>query len=282
MRLTKQNEALYQRLHRRDKKIKNMKDLLQSLKDKQLILDEQLQNLNQNFGHVAQHLFENYAKNVKKSNPHASRYSKETKQFAMTLHYYSPKGYDFVQTILNLPHPSSIHTWAASVDCKPGYLMNVIHCLGEQVKKNSWMSDVALIVDAMALHKMTVWDDASKCYVGLVDYGTAMPEPETTEATEALVFMVVGLTGHWKHPIAYVLQDKCSADVQMQLIKDCIVLLHDEDMQVHAVVFDGTFTNQCTAIKLGCKMTVSERQTWFPHPERPSSKVHMLCLIYVT
>ena len=96
LRLTKQNEALYQRLCQRDKKIKNMKDLLQSLKDKQLILDEQLQNLNQNFGHVAQHLFENYAKNVKKSNPHASRYSKETKQFAMTLHYYSPKGYDFV------------------------------------------------------------------------------------------------------------------------------------------------------------------------------------------
>ena len=121
------------------------------------------------------------------------------------------------------------------------------------------MSDVALIVDAMVLHKMTVWDDASKCYIGLVDYGTAMPEPETIEATEALVFMVVGLTGHWKHAIAYVLQDKYSADVQMQLIKDCIVLLHDEDMQVHAVVFDGTFTNQCTAIKLGCKMRVSER-----------------------
>ena len=96
LRLTKQNEALYQRLCQREKKIKNMMDLLQSLKDKQLILDEQLQNLNQNFGHVAQHLFVNYAKNVKKSNPHASHYSKETKQFAMTLHYYSPKGYDFV------------------------------------------------------------------------------------------------------------------------------------------------------------------------------------------
>ena len=107
--------------------------------------------------------------------------------------------------ILNFPHPSSIRTWAASVDCKPGYLMNVIHRLGEQVKKNSWMSDVALIVDAMALHKMTVWDDVSKCYVGLVDYGTAMPEPglvdygtampkpETAEATEALVFYGCGL-----------------------------------------------------------------------------------------
>ena len=54
---------------------------------------------------------------------------------------------------------------------------------------------------------------------GLLDYGTALPEPETTEATEAVVFMVVDLTKHWKHSIAYVLQDKCSADVQMQLIK---------------------------------------------------------------
>ena len=65
LRLSKQNEVLHQRLHQRDKKILNM-DLLQLLKDKQLILDEQLQNLNQNLGHVAQSLFENYAKNVKK------------------------------------------------------------------------------------------------------------------------------------------------------------------------------------------------------------------------
>ena len=42
-----------------------MKDLLQFLKDKQLILNEQLQNLNKTFGHVAQHLFKNYAENVK-------------------------------------------------------------------------------------------------------------------------------------------------------------------------------------------------------------------------
>ena len=121
----------------------------------------------------------------------------------------------------------------------------------------------------MTLNKVTVWDDASKCYVCLVDYGIAVPEPETTEATEALVFMVVGLTGHWKHPITYVLQDKCSADVQMQFIKDCIVLLQNEDMQV-------SFTNQYTAIKLGCKMTVLDGQTWLHHPERPSSKVNVV------
>ena len=80
--------------------------------------------------------------------------------------------------------------------------------------------------------------------VGTVDYGTAAPEATDEPATEALVFMVVGMTGHWKHPIAYVLQDKCSAYVQAQLIKDCIGLLHTEGINVLAVVFDGTFTNQ--------------------------------------
>ena len=59
-----------------------------------------------------------------------------------------------------------------------------------------------------------------------------MPESETTEATETLVLRVAGLTGHWKHPIAYALQDKCSADVQMQLIKDCIqTWLQDESFR---------------------------------------------------
>ena len=80
-----------------------------------------------------------------------------------------------------------------------------------------------------------------------LDYGIGIPEPSDTLATEALVFLAVGITGHWKHPVAYVVQDHCSAIVQAQLIKDCIRLLHAEGVNVHALVFDGTFTNQLTA-----------------------------------
>ena len=60
--------------------------------------------------------------------------------------------------MLALPHPSGIRGWAASVDCEPGYLTNVIKLLGEIVKKKGWMSEVVLMVDAMTLHKGTVWD----------------------------------------------------------------------------------------------------------------------------
>ena len=68
-------------------------------------------------------------------------------------------------------------------------------------KKQTWMKEVVLIVDAMTLHKGTVGDPTSRQYVGHVDYGTAVPEAPDELATKALVFLVVGKTGHFKHPI---------------------------------------------------------------------------------
>ena len=135
----------------------------------------------------------------------------------MTLHYYSPKAYEFVHKIFALPHSSNIRTWAASVDCEPGYLMNVIQLLGKALQEKKWMSDVVLVVDGMKLCSEAVWDTKAQKFVGNINYGTAIPELVDGEATEALVFMVVGMTGNWKHPITFVLQDKCTTAVQAQL-----------------------------------------------------------------
>ena len=193
----------------------------------------------------------------------------------MTLHYYSPKDYEFAHKIFGLPHSSSVRTWAASVDCEPGYLMNVIQLLGKTLQEKKWMSDV-LVVDGMKLCSEAVWGPKAWKFVGNIDYGTAIPELVDGEATEALVFMVVGMTGNWKHPIVYVLQDKCTTGVQAQQIKDCIRLLHTEGFQVLAVVFNWTYTSQSTAKHLGFKMKVSEFHTWFQHPQKPESKIHVI------
>ena len=114
----------------------------------------------------------------------------------------------------------------------------------------------------MAIHKGTFWDPKNQHYVGNVNYGTAVPEACVNLATEALVFLAVGLRGFRKHPIAYVLQDKCSAKIQAQLISDCISLLHAEGINVLGVVFDGAFTNQQTATLLGCNLDVGETTAW--------------------
>ena len=81
--------------------------------------------LTHNFNEVAKHLFKDQMKNSKDAKQ-GNRYSLETKQFAMTLHYYSPKVYEFTHKVLSLPHSSTIRTWATSVDCEPGFLQNVI------------------------------------------------------------------------------------------------------------------------------------------------------------
>ncbi len=154
--------------------------------------------------------------------------------------------------------------------------MNVIQELGKAVQKDRFMSDVVLVVDAMAIQKGTFWDTKLNTFVGRVDCGIAVPEPSDTLATEALVIMAVGITGHWKHPIAYVFQDHCHATVQTQLIKDCISLLHAEGLYVHALVFDGMYTNQSTAGILGCKMQVGDLRTWFPHPQSSNDKVYVI------
>ena len=168
-------------------------------------------------------------------------YNLETKQFAMTLHYYSPKAYEFVHNVYFLPHSSSIRSWEASVDCEPGLCYDVIRLIGKVAKTKTYMSDAALIVDAMESHKGIRWDQKKRCYIGSVDYGTGLPEVGDNLATEALVFMIGGVTGHWKHQIGYFLQNKISASFQTLLIIECLGLLHHEDLFVTALVSDGSF-----------------------------------------
>ena len=77
-----------------------MKDLLKSLKEKHLIAVEQHDLLKHNFNNVSKHLFADQMKNSKGDSRLSNRYSPETKQFAMTLHYYSPKAYEIQSAVL--------------------------------------------------------------------------------------------------------------------------------------------------------------------------------------
>ena len=86
---------------------------------------------------------------------HSYHYNLETKQFAMILHYYSPKSYEFVCNAFFLTHSSTIRSMEASVDCEPGFFCDVIRLIGRVVKTKPYMSVVVVIVDAMELQKGT-------------------------------------------------------------------------------------------------------------------------------
>ena len=110
---------------------------------------------------------------------------------------------------------------------------------------------------------------------------TALIEQDDNLATEALVFLLSGVSGHWKFPVAYFLQHKNSGQVLARLIKDCLKLLYTQGLHTVAIVFDGTNANKCTATYLGCDMSTDNVQSWFLHPIRRNVKRYISSLMYV-
>ena len=98
--------------------------------------------------------------------------------------------------------------------CSPGFITEAFKILKQEVKDHPEKKDCCLVFNAMAIRKQTLWDPTKDAYVGFVNYGDVLPELSDILASEALVFVVVGLRSHWKCPIAYFLIDKISATNQ--------------------------------------------------------------------
>jgi len=102
----------------------------------------------------------------------------------------------------------------------------------------------------MSIRKDSSWDKNSGKFVGCVDFGGLMEESDKT-ATEALVFMAVGLSGRWKMPVAYFFTDHASSEIQTNLILDCIQRLYAANNTVRAVTCNGTEVNLSMFRRLG-------------------------------
>lgn len=56
-----------------------------------------------------------------------------------------------------------------------------------------FLSSVCLIIDAMSIRKQLIYDQHTKATIGYTDLGNG-PQVEDREASEALVFMITGIT----------------------------------------------------------------------------------------
>lgn len=87
-------KILQQKVRRQQLRISYLKDLTRSLKKKGFV-DDLVENiLLDQFDGMTLELFKNQLKNAKKLS-HGRRYTDEFKRFALTLHYNSPKAYNF-------------------------------------------------------------------------------------------------------------------------------------------------------------------------------------------
>ena len=270
VKLRKKIKTLQQKLRRRNKKINNLKDLITTLKDKKYLSNGSAEILLDQFSGVSNDIFKNQIKN-NKSKPTGRRYSEELKKFALTVNFYSPKAYNFLRRVFYLPHQSSIRQWASTVNCEPGFFSEVFQDLNIKITKNQekW-SDCALLLDGMSIRKQILYDPVISKYTGFIDYGNLFPENSENTASDALVFMLVGLKSYWKTPAGYFLTNKCDSETQASLIKTCLMLCADNQLRVWSVTCDGTSANISTLRILGCNFTndFQSMNVKFKHPTR--------------
>ena len=112
-----------------------------------------------------------------------------------------------------------------------------------------------LMIDAMSLRQHIHFNHHTDMHIGCVDLGNGAEQEET--AKEALVFMLVGICGGWKAPVAYYFTRGLSAEAQKELVSHCIDKVHSFGLQVCALTMDGHPTNVSMVKLMGAEIESS-------------------------
>lgn len=103
--------------------------------------------------------------------PISRKYSSNVRKFALSLHFYSPRAYDFVRfKFYNvLPHTKTISKWYRSINGEAGILTEALNAIKLHVQSVSYRLIGTLSFDEMAIHQHV--DYFKDKFVGYVNCG---------------------------------------------------------------------------------------------------------------
>ncbi|VEN42830.1 unnamed protein product [Callosobruchus maculatus] len=202
--------------------------------------------------------------------PKKMKYGPELRSFAMTLHFYSPKAYQYVRQKFNktLPHPITISKWYSSVNGQPGFTEEAKHALKVKVEEASlrgYQIICSLVFDEISIRKQVEWDGHH--YHGFVDIGSKIDSDSIPQASEALVIMLVGINACWKVPLGYFFTNGLTGVEKANLIIRALEFVNDMDIIISNVTCDGLHSNFQMATALGANFSDTDNlKTYFEHP----------------
>lgn len=197
------------------------------------------------------------------------KYDPRIRTFALTLHFYSPRGYRYVRSFFNnnLPSISTIRKWYSTINGKPGFsneAFTALRCKANEENQKGSEVLVCLVYDEMAIRKQEEYDYQADEKTGFVTYGT---ETGKTLAKEALVFLVTGVNLHFKIPVGYFLISGLKANEKAALIQQMILLTGKTGVKVVGLVYDGLVTNLAVGIELGASFKNNKAFFINPHSD---------------
>ena len=247
-------KTLNQKIRRKDKKVETLTDVVKELREKQFLSDDSSKNLELYFSGLSADIIKNHYNNQNRIAV-GRRHSDEVKRFAMTLHFYSPRAYEHVRSVFMLPHAKSIANWTSSVDCEAGFFIDVFRELKQKVISKSIKPECALFCDGMKIRSSVIYNKNTGSFEGFVNFGKDIVISEDDViATEALVFMLVGLRGSWKYPIGYVLIASIDANNLHCLLSRALELSAQHNLSVHSITLDGPSYNLAAMRLFGCNL----------------------------
>lgn len=252
---SKRLKTMSQKVRRLKKRIFSLKRLVRELQSKNLLSDEH----SLLFEHMPNICKEIGSRKIDKKR----KYSPELRQFAITLSFFSPKGYNYVREKFQtcLPHQSTIAKWFSNVNCEPGFTKESLAVLKEYRENSEHPVLLSLAIDEMSIRKNVEWD--GKKFHGYVDYGPNSTNDSNDVAKEALVFMANCVNGNWKIPIGYFFANGVNGRQKANLVTQAIKLISETGAQVVSLTFDGAKSNVAMANILGCNRDAENTKPFF-------------------
>jgi len=255
-------------------RVTSVQCLLSELKSKQLLSEQAAGMLSSSFGESALALVSRCLN--KTSQSPGVVYPAELRSFALSLHFYSAKAYDFVRNQFSncLPHPKTLSRWYSCITGDPGFHTDTFAALKCMADSRDQPVICSMMMDEVAIRKELDWDGNK--FIGYVDLGVEIEDSSSLPvAKEALVFMIVSITERWKVSVAYFLTDGLQGKERANLVLICLRKLHAAGIRVVSLTFDGSSANCSMADNLGAKLHADNPVTSFPHPEIPCNDVQI-------
>lgn len=95
----------------------------------------------------------------------------------------------------------------------------------------------------MSIREKTEWDGTKMHEFVDMDTNIYTENDNSVHVKNPVVFMAVGINGHWKMPIGYFLVAGLSGTERSKLLKQCLILMSDTGAKVHSITFDGAYSN---------------------------------------
>lgn len=266
-------KTLNQKVRRLHERNKSLKEILQNLKKQNYIDTDLFNSLNGNVAVVDMFNALN-RKKLKKQ----IKYSPAMKKFCLTLNYHSPKAYEYVRATFNtcLPHPKTLAKWYGHIKGEPGFTEESFQALKAKSEISEHKPICNLVFDEVAIRPQKLWDRQK--YIGFVDMGTGTEETAPL-ASQALVFLLVGINHRFKIPLGYFLINGITGEQKSNLIRMCLIKCFDAGVDVASLTFDGHSTNFTAVELLGCEVKDAKRlKPTFKHPH-PNAQYEVTCIV---